>query len=104
MGIFTNIIGGLTDLLGIWLFVIIALMNVITFIAYAADKAKAKKGAWRTPEAVLIALSFLFGSVGALLGMYLLRHKTRHVKFVILVPLSFIIHVVLFALAFAQGV
>ena len=100
MGILTNIAGGLIELLGVWFYAALAVMNVITFIAYAADKAKAKRGAWRTPEAVLITLSFLFGSVGALLGMYLLRHKTKHIKFVLLVPLSFILHVVLFAVAF----
>ena len=100
MGIIANLVGGLTDLLGIWFYVIVVAMNIITFIAYAVDKSKAKRGAWRTPEAVLIGLSFLFGSVGALLGMYLLRHKTKHIKFIILVPLSFILHAALFALAF----
>ena len=100
MGIIANLVGGLTELLGIWFYVIVVAMNIITFIAYAADKSKAKRGAWRTPEAVLIALSFLFGSVGALAGMFVLRHKTKHIKFLICVPLSFILHVLLFAVAF----
>ncbi len=51
---------------------------MIAFCFYAADKSKAKKGAWRIPEKVLLGLGFLGGSIGALLGMKLLRHKTKH--------------------------
>ncbi len=55
-----------------------ALLSVIAFCFYAADKKKAKKGAWRIPEKVLLGLGFLGGAIGALLGMKLLRHKTKH--------------------------
>lgn len=55
-----------------------ALLSVIAFCMYAADKKKAKKGAWRIPEKVLLGLGFLGGAIGALLGMKLLRHKTKH--------------------------
>ena len=58
-----------------------AVMSAIAFVAYAADKRKAKKKAWRTPESVLLGLGFFGGAVGALLGMYLFRHKTRHFCF-----------------------
>lgn len=78
---------------------ILVLMNLIALIAYVSDKRKAKKGKWRTPEATLIALAWLFGSVGALCGMYLVRHKTKHIKFVLLVPLAFIVQVAFFALS-----
>lgn len=71
------------------------IMSVITFVFYFADKQKAKKNAWRIRESTLILLSFLGGSVGAMLGMFLLRHKTKHLKFRILVPLSFLIHAAL---------
>ena len=70
-------------------------MNLVSLIAYYADKQKAKKGKWRIPEATLIGLSFAFGSVGALVGMYLFRHKTKHIKFTLLVPFSFILHLAL---------
>lgn len=53
-------------------------MSVIAFALYGADKYKAIKGMWRIPEAVLLSIGFLGGSIGALLGMYLFRHKTRH--------------------------
>lgn len=53
-------------------------MGVIAFALYGADKYKAIKGKWRIPEAVLLSIGFLGGSIGALLGMYLFRHKTKH--------------------------
>ena len=57
--------------------------------------AQQKKGKRRVPERTLLLLSFLGGCVGALLGMVLCRHKTKHAKFLFLVPLS----VVLWAIA-----
>ena len=55
-----------------------AVVSVIAFAFYASDKKKAKAGAWRTPEKVLLGLGFLGGSIGALLAMKFLRHKTKH--------------------------
>ena len=78
---------------------ILAFMNLISFSFYVSDKNKAKKGKWRIPEATLVGLAWLFGSVGALIGMYVYRHKTKHIKFVLLVPLAFIAHVAFFALS-----
>ncbi len=74
-------------------------MTLVTFIVYGADKSKAKRGAWRVPEATLLLLAFMGGSIGALLGMRIFRHKTKHVKFIILVPLALILQ-----LALAVGV
>ena len=76
----------------------IILINIITLVLYAADKAKAKKKKWRIPEATLILFAFIGGSIGALIGMLGLRHKTQHTKFKVLVPLAFILHIALFAL------
>ncbi|MCQ2227366.1 MAG: DUF1294 domain-containing protein [Bacteroidales bacterium] len=73
----------------------IVLISIITFIAYAIDKRKARKGKWRTPESTLIGLAVVGGSVGALLAMKFLRHKTQHKKFYIGVPLIFCIQIVL---------
>lgn len=68
----------------------LGVMNIATFLVYAADKsiAKRKKGGRRVPERTLLWLSFLGGCVGACFGMFLLRHKTKHMRFLILVPLS----------------
>ena len=77
---------------------VLLVMNLVSMIAYYADKKKAKKGAWRTPEATLIALAWAFGSIGALVGMYGFRHKTKHIKFILLVPLAFVVHLAFFTL------
>jgi uncharacterized membrane protein YsdA (DUF1294 family) len=52
--------------------------SLISFVLYGADKAKAKRHAWRIPEKVLLLWGFLCGSVGALAAMQLFRHKTKH--------------------------
>lgn len=80
------------------------LMSVVTFFFYFADKRKAKKNAWRIRERTLILLSFLGGSVGAMCGMFLLRHKTKHMKFLILVPLSLVLHAALLVYLLAGSV
>ena len=55
-----------------------AVMSLIGLILYGADKARAKRGAWRIPEKVLLGVCFFGGAVGGLLGMIFFRHKTRH--------------------------
>ena len=59
----------------------------MTFTVYGVDKAKARRGAWRVPEKTLFLLPLLGGSVGALLGMLVFRHKTKHWYFVVGMPL-----------------
>lgn len=78
-----------------WVLSILAAVNLFAFVLYGVDKVKAKKGAWRIPEATLLLVAFLGGSFGALLGMEVFRHKTRHLKFRILVPLFLILHIAL---------
>lgn len=57
----------------------LAAINAAAFFAFGGDKLRAKtKGARRTPEKALFALALLGGSFGALAGMHLFRHKTRH--------------------------
>ena len=73
--------GGWTVLL-VWL----AVINLLTFIVYGADKRRARKGKWRVPEKTLFLLPLLGGSIGALLGMRVFHHKTKHWYFVWGVP------------------
>ena len=54
------------------------IMSVIAFICYGRDKRLAKEKKWRTPEKVLLSLGFFGGSIGALAGMQIFRHKTKH--------------------------
>ena len=76
-------------------YVVVAVVawNVTTFALYGIDKRRSKKGKWRISEATLIACAFLMGGVGALLGMSVFRHKTKHLKFKMLVPLAIIINI-----------
>lgn len=69
-----------------WLAVYLAVINLATFIVYGADKRRARKGKWRVPEKTLFLLPLLGGSVGALLGMRMFRHKTKHWYFVWGIP------------------
>ena len=70
-------------------------VNLITFIVYAIDKWKAKKHRYRISEAKLMTLAALGGSIGALAAMYTFRHKTRHAKFTVGVPVLLILQVAL---------
>lgn len=58
--------------------IFLAVMSVIAFLLYGADKRKARNGRWRIRESTLLLTGFFGGAVGALLGMELFRHKTRH--------------------------
>ena len=63
------------------------IINASAFLLMLADKQKAKRGGWRIPETTLLASALFGGSIGALAGMYLFRHKTRHLKFTLGIPL-----------------
>ena len=73
--------GGWTVLL-VWL----AVINLLTFIVYGADKRRARRDKWRVPEKTLFLLPLLGGSIGALLGMRVFHHKTKHWYFVWGIP------------------
>ena len=68
-------------------------VNVLTFIVYGVDKWKAQRGRWRVPEASLLGLAALGGSVGAWLAMQLFHHKTQKKKFRYGVPALFVLQV-----------
>ena len=69
----------------------LVLVNALAFVLMLTDKLKAKKGAWRIPEATLLGTAALGGSIGAIAGMYLFRHKTRHIKFTLGLPLILVL-------------
>ncbi|MBQ7099641.1 MAG: DUF1294 domain-containing protein [Oscillospiraceae bacterium] len=71
------------------------LINAAAFVLMLADKVKARKNRWRIPERTLIGSALLGGSIGALLGMYTFRHKTRHLKFTLGVPAILIAQIAL---------
>lgn len=70
-------------------------MNLLAFLVYGFDKWKAKKNKWRIPEKTLLGIALIGGSLGALAGMQVFRHKTKHWSFKILVPVFLVVHAVL---------
>ena len=71
------------------------LINAAAFILMLVDKRKARKNRWRIPERTLILSAALGGSIGALLGMYTFRHKTKHLKFTLGIPAILIAQIAL---------
>lgn len=65
----------------------LVIINAAAFLLMRADKEKARRGDWRIPERTLLGCAVLGGSLGAIAGMRLFRHKTRHAKFYLGLPL-----------------
>lgn len=79
-----------------WILIYVAvmiLMTIVTFFLYRWDKKKAEKGKWRTKEKTLLLSSFLFGSIGGILGMYINRHKNNKWYFILVNFGSLLIHI-----------
>jgi uncharacterized membrane protein YsdA (DUF1294 family) len=66
-------------------------INALGFLLMLVDKHKARKNRWRIPEATLMGVAVLGGSIGSLIGMYTVRHKTKHPKFTVGIPLILIV-------------
>jgi uncharacterized membrane protein YsdA (DUF1294 family) len=58
--------------------IVYGLVSLVAFCAYGIDKYKAQHKRWRIPEAFLLGVGFCGGAIGALAGMKLFRHKTKH--------------------------
>jgi len=61
-------------------------VNALGFGIMLFDKHAAKNNLWRIPEATLLGIAVIGGSLGCLCGMYTVRHKTRHIKFTVGIP------------------
>ena len=72
----------------------LVLVNAAALALMLTDKKKARRGAWRIPEATLLGIAVFGGSIGAIIGMYLFRHKTRHMKFSLGLPLILAVQIV----------
>ncbi len=77
-------------------YLVIAVVSVILTVH---DKSAARKGAWRVPEATLMGIGFIGGALPMLITMKLIRHKTRHIKFMVGLPLEIILHVAIIIVA-----
>lgn len=80
------------------------IVNAFGFIMSAVDKSAARKHKWRVPEKNLFAVSLLGGAVGTLMSMLIFRHKTKHKRFMIGIPLIISAQIFLFAFLILKGV
>ncbi len=74
----------------------LVLVNFAGFALMGIDKRRAKRHAWRIQEKTLFLVALLGGSAGSWAGMYVFRHKTRHLRFVAGMPLLFAVQMALF--------
>ena len=77
-------------------------VNIATWILFGIDKWKAKRNKWRIPEATLLFFAVIGGSIGALCGMYLFHHKTKHKKFFIGVPFILLLQIAVIIYYYVQ--
>lgn len=77
------------------IFIYLVIINIIGFLAMGIDKRKAKKNSWRIPEKTLFIITTLGGGIGTVTGMYVFRHKTKKIDFVIGLPAILILEIIL---------
>lgn len=78
-----------------YLIIYIVIINIIAFLAMYIDKRKAKYGKWRIPEQSLFILALIGGSIGAIIGMYTFRHKTKKLRFSVGFPAILVLQIIL---------
>ncbi len=78
-----------------YLLLYLLIINAAGFLLMHIDKQKARHRRWRIPEATLMSVALLGGSIGSLLGMYIFRHKTKHPKFTLGIPVILALQTVL---------
>lgn len=76
-----------------YLLIYLLIINAVGFLLMLVDKCKARKKLWRIPEATLMTVAAIGGSIGSLLGMYTFRHKTKHIKFTLGIPVILVIQI-----------
>ena len=84
--------------MNIFLFILaiyLILINLIAVIVTIYDKLCAVKRRWRVKESTLLLLSALGGSISMYITMLLIRHKTRHIKFILGIPLILIVQLII---------
>lgn len=79
------------------------LINAVTFLAFASDKQRAIRGAWRISEMTLFALSILGGSIGGILAMQIFRHKTKKWKFKFGLPVILAVQIAILIFTFPKN-
>ena len=90
--------------MAVLMIIVLAVMNILSFTLMAMDKNAARRGKWRVPERTLFLFTALFGGLGGVLGMHLLRHKTKHWYFRVFFPVLLVLQIVVLVLIFCVRV
>ncbi|WP_194192363.1 DUF1294 domain-containing protein [Clostridium chrysemydis] len=77
-----------------YIYLYLVIINIVGFLSMYIDKRKAKKHKFRISENTLMLIALIGGSVGSLIGMNIFRHKTKHIKFSIGIPLILLLQLV----------
>ncbi len=76
----------------------LAFISLVAVILTIKDKSAAKKGKWRVPEATLMLVGLAGGALAMYITMKTIRHKTKHMKFMIGLPAEFLLHIAIICL------
>ena len=87
-----------------FILVYLLIVNAAGFLSMLVDKWKAKKNLWRIPEATLLTIALIGGSVGCWAGMQTFRHKTKHIKFTVGIPMILLLQIMAVLWITGQGV
>ena len=71
-----------------------AVISLVAVVVTVADKIKARRGVYRISEAALMSVSALGGSVAMLVTMLTIRHKTKHIKFMLGIPIIILFQII----------
>lgn len=80
------------------------IVNALGFYMMWSDKRKAIKDAWRTPERNFFIVALIGGSIGCWAGMQTFRHKTKHIKFTVGIPMILLLQIMAVLWITGQGV
>ena len=82
-----------------YILVYLAAIGLFSVLITAYDKVCAKNGAWRIPESTLMGIGLVGGALSMFITMKLIRHKTKHKKFMLGLPAEILLHAVICAAA-----
>lgn len=74
----------------VYILVFLFIWNLMTFFLMGIDKYKSSRGYWRVRESTLLICAFLMGGLGCWLGAFVFRHKSKKIKFRILLPVAWV--------------
>jgi len=81
------------EVMNVYTLAYLVIINLVAVYLTIRDKNAARKHSWRIKERTLLLVSALGGSVAMFFTMLAIRHKTRHAKFMVGIPLIILVQV-----------